>query len=254
MHTQKLHLVLEGIREQYTKLLANNLVGIYVHGSIAFDCFNWSKSDIDYVVVVNEPLSLAEKQKLAEVTVFFNSQAPSKGLEMSVVLKEHCQNFVYPTPYELHFSNMHLKWWQNNPIDYCQKMNGSDADLAAHFTVIRHKGIVLCGEEISGVFSDVKPEYYFDSIEADIKNAKTDVADNPVCVVLNLCRVLAYKEDGVVLSKYEGGRWGMTKLPHVYKALIQTVLEIYSTDFEESVSIAENMADQFCDYMLDRIL
>jgi len=250
---QDYNFILSDIKEKYTKQLGNNLVGIYVHGSIAFNCFNWEKSDIDYIVVVNEPLALAEKQKLLEETVFINTQAPSKGLEMSVILKKHCQKFTYPTPFQMHFSKMHLKWWQDNPVDYCQKMNGLDIDLAAHFTIVCHKGIVLCGEEINSVFADVNPEYYFNSIKSDIQTSKEDIFTNPISTVLNLCRVLAYKKDNIILSKREGGEWGISKLPHVYKALIQTALSIYLTDFEEDLFIDENIAAQFCDYMLDRI-
>lgn len=32
---------------------------------------------------------------------------PRKGLEMSVVLEEDVRNFLYPTPFELHFSPLH---------------------------------------------------------------------------------------------------------------------------------------------------
>ena len=142
-----------------------------------------------------------------------NIQAPQKGIEMSVVLKENYQDFVYPTPFEIHFSIAHLKLWHDDSISYCEKMNGSDTGLAAHFTVIRHKGIVLCGEEIKFVFSKIEPRYYFDSIKSDIQASKEDVFTEPVYIILNLCRVLAYKRDGRVLSKCEGGEWDRLNYP-----------------------------------------
>lgn len=40
--------ILRKIATAYTKILQDNLAGIYVHGSIAFGCFHWSKSDIDF--------------------------------------------------------------------------------------------------------------------------------------------------------------------------------------------------------------
>ena len=43
--------ILRKIATAYTKILQDNLAGIYVHGSIAFGCFHWSKSDIDFLVV-----------------------------------------------------------------------------------------------------------------------------------------------------------------------------------------------------------
>lgn len=253
MRAQNLNTVLEGIQKQYTKILGYNLVGIYVHGSIAFNCFNWEKSDIDYIVVVNEPLSLDVKKKLMEATVLFNIQAPQKGIEMSVVLKENCQNFVHPSPFEIHFSIAHLKWWHEDPIGYCKKMNGSDADLAAHYTVIRHKGIVLCGEEISSVFSEIDPGYYFDSIKSDIQDSKEDVFTEPVYIILNLCRVLAYKKDGSILSKCEGGEWGLLNLPCEYRAIVEQALENYLASSNDKIVLNDIVATQFCDYMLKMI-
>ena len=40
------------------------------------------------------------------------------GIEMSVLLQKDCKPFIYPTPFDLHFSAMHLKWYKENPEDY----------------------------------------------------------------------------------------------------------------------------------------
>ena len=50
--------------------------------------------------------------------VVLNAQAPAKGIEMSIVRRKFCAPFVYPTPFELHFSAMHLNWFRENPGDY----------------------------------------------------------------------------------------------------------------------------------------
>lgn len=135
-------IVLNNIKETYENIIKDNLVGIYVHGSIALGCFNWDKSDIDFIVVVKEKLSQDIKLQIMKVTSRLNEIAPSKGIEMSIVLQEYCNNFQYPTPFELHFSNMHVDWYKNNADDYCNKMNGTDSDLAAHFVIIRKAGVV----------------------------------------------------------------------------------------------------------------
>lgn len=85
-------------------------------------------------------------------------------------------------------------------------MHGTDPDLAAHFTVIRSVGRALWGKPISAVFGDVPREAYLRSILADVSGAENDVAS--VYIVLNLCRVLAYAQDGMVLSKAAGRALG----------------------------------------------
>ena len=59
--------ILEQIKTSYQEILKDNLTGIYVHGSIAFGCFNWEKSDIDFLVVVKHAPSLQEKKALIRV-------------------------------------------------------------------------------------------------------------------------------------------------------------------------------------------
>ena len=76
-------------------------------------------------------------------------------------------------------------------------MKGIDKDLAAHVTIVYHKGKTLYGKEIKEVFSEVRKQDYLDSIWFDIENAEEEIVNNPVYFILNLCRVLAYKEDGL---------------------------------------------------------
>lgn len=220
-------------------VLRDNLVGVYLHGSAVMGCFNPQKSDLDLIIVVNGIVPETIKLGFMEKAVKLNEEAPSKGFEWSVVKKEFCKPFTYPTPYELHFSNSHLKWFQEDPIDYIRKMQGVDKDLAAHFTIISHYGKTLFGEGIREVFGEVPREDYIDSIRLDVENACADVVSNPVYIILNLCRVLAYLQDGLVLSKQAGGQWGMDNLSETYRPLIQNALAAY-TGSGEFLSPPEN--------------
>ena len=93
----------------FTKaILQERLTGVYLHGSLAMGCFHPEQSDIDLIVVISEDISDSQKKLLMEEIVRLNREAPPKGLEISVVKKEYCCPFQYPTPFELHFSPMHL--------------------------------------------------------------------------------------------------------------------------------------------------
>jgi streptomycin 3"-adenylyltransferase len=45
--------------------------------------------------------------------------------------------------------------------------------------------------------------------------------------VLNACRIAAFLREGVVLSKGEGGQWGLIHAPTDARGAIQRALEIY---------------------------
>lgn len=244
--------VLEKIAYEYQGILRDNLVGIYVHGSIAFGCFNPFKSDIDFIAVVDKSPTIEEKEALIKSLLDLSTDAPSKGFEMSIVLSGVCKNFIYPTPFELHYSIAHLQRCEDDLREYCTSMNGIDKDLAAHFTVIKHVGYTLIGKQVSEVFGEVPKEDYLDSIKADIVDSKEDVIENPVYIILNLCRVLAYKNNSLVLSKEQGALWGIDNLPKQYIALVSRALNNYkSEEIEESFDREESLI--FCNYMIENI-
>jgi len=109
--------LLQSIREEFKRILGENLTGMYVHGSLAFGCFQPERSDVDFLVAVKEPLTFETKKRLLESTLLLESGAPEKGLEMSVVLERCCRVFVHPCPFEFHYSKSHRAWAQRDPDD-----------------------------------------------------------------------------------------------------------------------------------------
>ena len=249
MHYEPL---LQIITDRYAKILGDNFVGIYLHGSIAFQCFAWNKSDIDFIVVVNHKVSKQHKLELLQVLEALREQAPPKGFEMSVVQLRFCTHFAYPTPYELHFSNNCHGRYLENPLALCGDDIKTDFDLATHFTVIKHTGIVLCGPPIPTLFGNIPKEHYIDSICRDIQNAKQDVLHNPAYIVLNLCRVYAYLRDTLILSKEQGAQWGLDHLPTQYAPVITESRNNYS--LSKPLCPDNKPRVDFCNYMLKKIV
>lgn len=247
----KLTLITEKLVKYSKDILKDNLIGVYLHGSAAMGCFNEKTSDIDMLIVIDKDMSDAEKRQYMDMVVGLNIFAPEKGIELSIVKKSVCKPFVYPTPFELHFSIAHLEWYKNTPQDYILKMNGTDKDLAAHIMIIYHRGLCLYGEEIRSIFEDVGREAYFDSIWNDVKQAEEDIMDAPVYVTLNLCRVLAYKQEDLILSKQEGGEWGLKNVPEKYSRLIQKALDEYGS--VSGMNFEEKEAKEYVKYMIDNI-
>lgn len=267
------------------ELFGDNLTGIYLHGSAAMGCFQAQKSDLDLIYVVERNVTDAVKLEFLRHVAEWNGEAPEKGIELSMVKRQFCNPFVYPTPFELHFSLAHLQWYQENPRDYVDRMKGVDRDLAAHFTIIGRYGIVLYGKPVHEVFGPVPREDYIDSIVSDIEEAKEDILEEPVYVILNLCRVLAYLRGGkghgevplapsgessfmeppsekqasveppsaeqFILSKKGGGEWGLEHLPERFRGLLETALSCYRDG--RSMAVRAEEAERFADYMLTEI-
>ncbi|KAK8843237.1 hypothetical protein M9Y10_025091 [Tritrichomonas musculus] len=253
--------LLEDIAASYQEILQNKLVGIYVHGSLAFGCFNWDKSDIDFLVITNSIPTQKEKIMMVQKLIDLEPSCPKKGFEMSIVLEKYCKHFVYPTPYELHFSNTYLSNAKENIDQYCQRMQGTDKDLAAHFTVTKAIGITIYGENSHDIFtSEIPKADFLDSVILDIENAKEEMRtaiqnhDNAtfVYITLNLCRVLAYVKDNAVISKEDGGNWGLSHLSNEYEPVISAALASYTSGLLKWAD--SELTEKFVQYMISQIM
>ena len=237
--------------EGSAEILKDRLAGIYLHGSAAMGCFQPKKSDLDFLIAVSGPVTDAEKREVMEMVLALDAEGPAKGIEMSIVTRDACNPFVYPTPFLLHYSRMHTAWYRKDPEDYIRKMKGTDKDLAAHFTVIRSRGVCLYGLPVPAVFGTVPEADYLDSIWNDVSGAEEEITDNPMYLILNLARVLAYRKEEAVLSKREGGEWGLRNLPEKYLPLIRSALDEYAD--RADVHYDPGLSKDYAAYMLKEI-
>lgn len=255
--------LLDEVVQSFRSFLGDNLVGIYLHGSLAMGSYNRVSSDIDFLVVVQEKLSLDAKKEIGRIMLKLSLKSPaepSHGLEMSVIVLDALQNFVHPAPYELHFSNSNKQDFVNEKIDFAKET--FDPDLAAHIVIIRKRGICLSGEPIAKIFPDVPKKFYLSSIIYDIEWSLNNIIakgpDNgecavPVYAVLNFCRVLAFIDQELVTSKLEAGQWGLKYLPKEYHFVIQEALNEY-VESGTGKSVNASALKKFGDYVRSRLL
>ena len=232
-------------------ILGSSLAGIYLHGSAVMGCWHPETSDLDLLVVVNDTIEDTMKRKFMDEVVALDAVGPAKGIEMSIVTGDACNPFVYPTPFLLHYSRMHTAWYRKDPEDYIRKMKGSDRDLAAHFTVLQNRGRCVYGLPVRSVFGAVPEADYFDSLLYDVSGAKEEITEHPMYLILNLSRVLAWLTEGSVLSKQEGGEWGMRNLPEEFCPLVRSALAEYTGG--APMRSDPETAGRYAAYMLEQI-
>lgn len=241
--------LLRAIRRCCTDAFGEQLTGIYLHGSLALSGFCWETSDVDFLVVVRCAPSGEQKERMIRHLLEMEPLAPRKGLEMSVVREEHVRNFVYPTPFELHFSPLHAAKAAADLSGFCRTMHGTDCDLAAHFAVTRQSGICLYGPAAETLFSPAPQSAYLDSIARDLEDAQTDILREPVYVILNLCRSLAYVRCGKILSKQQGGVWALENTDSCFRPLIAQALDAYAGKADFPVTEQAVLLTAFADRM-----
>lgn len=242
---------LDEIVRMFKEEMGDTLTGIYLHGSMAMNCFHPSSSDIDLLITVGAPQAHETYKRIAQRLILAEEKlAAANGIELSVVLDRNFEHFTHPAPFEFHYSAFHRERYRTDDNYLCGGFG--DPDLAAHFMVAYHRGVALYGRPFHERFNPIDEKYYLNAIKGDIENAAEEIAGNPVYYVLNLCRVLFYREEGGVTSKKEGGEWGLSHLPAPYAEIVEQCLDKYKGK-RSDVDLDAGKLKDFAEFMLDRM-
>lgn len=245
---------IQQLREHVQNILGTNFVGLYLHGSLALGCFNPLQSDIDLLVVTDQVMRTDIKYQIAKL-LLGASMAPT-AIEISFLVKSIISPFQHPLPYDLHYSEDWREdftsalqtgaWrtWNDEPH--------TDVDLTAHVTITVNRGVCLYGRPIKEVFPDVPTHYYRTALLTDFDWSLPQATIIPTYFILNACRTCAYLQEGSILSKDEGGTWGLRVLPPQFHKLIQQALNVYRGDGEVQ-KYQPRALDTFVNYMQERI-
>ena len=218
----------EGLVGGLQAALGPDLLGVYLHGSLSMGCFNPQRSDLDLLAVSRSSLSPAARPQLARL-LLQRSGVPA-AVEFSLLHLASLHPWQHPAPYELHYSEDWRDRTQAHLASGTWPEAGAsprDPDLAAHITLARARGLALWGPPPAEVFPEVPASDYADSIVGDFHWARGLMGVNPVYFVLNACRVRAFLAEGLLISKQEGGEWGLQHLPPAHAPLIRQALRAY---------------------------
>jgi predicted nucleotidyltransferase len=238
----------------FRQLLDENLIGIYLHGSLAMGCFNPTRSDLDLLVIMQHGMTVETKRDMAHYLLTC-SLSPSP-IEISFLVQQDIRPFQHPLPFDLHYSeDWRERYVQALADGTWRSWNDEtrrDPDLAAHITVTRARGICLDGKPILEVLPSVPPAFYATSIVGDFHDALAERQHMPVYFTLNACRVLAYVREGRIYSKDEGGMWALQTLSAELHGIVEQALDIYRGNMADA-SFEETALTQFAEYMQQNI-
>lgn len=215
--------------------LGDDLVGVYLHGSLAMGSYFRPKSDLDLLVVCGRPLPVESRRDLARALARHMQTRPTVGnLELSVITAAAARTPQAPVPYELHVSET----WEDailaDQVDFAA--NGTDIDLSAHLPHTRQRGVCLLGTSIEETVGDIGWDAFLAAVEDDAAWLLTDrnLMQTPFYGVLNICRVLQLRQqmDHQVHSKDEAARWALDNLPAAHHDLVWLAWTAYRSDDE----------------------
>ncbi|MDF2543380.1 MAG: hypothetical protein K0S47_3098 [Herbinix sp.] len=206
------------------------VIGIYIHGSIALNCFVEGVSDIDLLIISSERMSREQRLLISQYIIEID-QKPAH-LEMSAIWINDLQPWKYPTPCQYHYSDSWTEHYKelincNKKESFIVDEDFCDADIACHVHLTNQSGICIYGRPIKEVFPTIPEKDFWHSISNEVGEYNFH-AYNPRYFssnILNLGRILSYKKEKKILSKYECGLWALDYVPEKYRYLIENAIK-----------------------------
>ncbi|SIT91958.1 aminoglycoside adenylyltransferase domain-containing protein [Edaphobacillus lindanitolerans] len=241
------------LQKEISRIINDDLIGVYLHGSLALGGFNPDASDIDAIAVTRSTLTTETKEKLAR-TFLRTSNSPFP-LEIHFLNARQLTQWQHPCPFDFHFSEFWREQYTDDLLTGTKDfLNGiaADADLAAHITILNHSGICLTGKPINEVFPSVPQSDYLSAIMNDYRDCLENIHAEPVYSTLNLIRVLRYLKDGKIASKAEAGSWGLSALPEDLRLTLKKVTTCYATN-DAAHRFGKQELERMKNYLSDRV-
>ncbi len=245
-----------GVVEIWKTHLKEELVGVYLHGSIVLNAFNLNSGDIDILVVVKGSISVSQKLAIAKDIITLDG-AP-RPVEVSAIKRSDAKAWKTPGNCVFHYSDFWREKYLARFRDpasavYVADQEFPDADVTSYIKLIKQNGIILFGQNIQDVFADISDEDFWSAICADIDEYDFHAYDPRYFAsnILILGRILSFKREKRILSKYDGGLWMIRNVPEDLRYLPEAAMKIWFEN--EDCNLPEDDLEKLRKYLIEEI-
>lgn len=198
-------------------ILDNNLVGAYLHGSVAFPGFQPESGDIDFYVVVNRPLSKADVDGLDHL---------HSSLAREHDLGGKLDGFYIPlAKARKDRSPKGLVYGANGRV----RLGGYDDAWAIHREHFQHSSYIsLHGPRARKIFPAPSWPELRNELYHQLHSVRKNISNHPACSVLSLSRLIYNFEKGnITVSKIQAAQRAVKNLPPKWWPLLRSATRDY---------------------------
>ena len=203
-------------------ILGDQLIGLYLTGSLTYGDFDRGSSDIDYLAVMTRELEPTPRENLERLHSEIGERFPEwrKRIEGSYITKDMLPN-VLPPEVGRPYVNQGEFWEPDPPY-------GNEWLLNLH--VLRECGIALIGPEPRELFEPVDIADVREASKRDLVDERVPTLDDPhayddphvrAYVTLTLCRILHRAANDEVASKREASAWVKATYGQPWRTLVE---------------------------------
>jgi len=209
------------------EVLADAVVGVYLHGSAASGALR-PTSDIDLLVVATRPILADEQRALIERLLPVSGRGDPTGrsrpVELTIVVQDEVRPWNYPPRMDFQYGD----WWRPElERGNLTPWESPNPDLTLQLEMALQANHPLFGPPPADVLdpipgADVR-RAMLDSIPALLSYLDGDERN----VVLTFARIWMTLATGVIRSKDAAADWVLPRLPPEHRAVLERARAIY---------------------------
>lgn len=202
-------------------VLQNNLIGVYLWGSLTYEAFDERCSDVDSVVVTRREIDESEFAALEDWFAERLETNPWAGkLDLRFVIDgEFLDKTSRCCGY--HFGKLSRHGSDGNPFIWIN---------------VRKSGITLWGKPAREIAPAITKQILRDALLLELEYLKEDLAANAgdntdlaffhnAYAVLTACRIFYTARHQALVSKNQAADWALENVPREWQTVIKTALE-----------------------------
>jgi hypothetical protein len=189
--------------------LGKTVAGVILHGSLTLDDYIPGRSDLDLLVVIDDPLGDARLAALVEALASRRAQATSP-VDLRLVTRQVAASPTPAPPLEAY-----LRLTLTSGVRVEERRNPAERDLAVELSVCRAHGRSLLGAAPAELVGEVPDRWVVAAGDAQLA-AWQMIGDDPPyaeLTVLTACRVWRFAEKGRHASKAAAAQWALGRDP-----------------------------------------
>jgi predicted nucleotidyltransferase len=214
--------LLEELTAVLPTILGENMVGIYLYGSLTQGAFNPERSDVDCIVVTQHELTALQFTQLDAWLAHAVAANPwVMRLQISFLIRDEV---LINTP-------------KGNCLYQLGRLTrvGSDGNPIIWMNVL-DSGVVLLGPPAESFVPPITAEILFAALAREVAYLREEIVEKPnsewrdvpryrAYAVLTLCRILYSHRHGTVVSKLQAAEWALRALSDAWHDVIDQALE-----------------------------
>lgn len=226
----EIELLLNKYVELLNTFIGDDLVGVYIYGSLVLGGFNIRNSDIDFVTIIKTDIDnskLSILNSIHEELNYFSSYASKLEGEYINLNNIKIGSTYHKYPYFAFGKYQGMVNLKNIP-----------------FYQLINNGYTLCGENIKNILQTPKWENVQNELSSRLSEYWVQISNKwwllmldgwIALIVLNLCRIYYTLENKKVISKCAGGEYLISIVPEEWHKIILEALRIQNNSSNESL-------------------